>query len=169
VVGASSSLGSYYAASSEVGRAGRRRHWRPTVVLPRKQSSVLACGLLMLELRPDWSAVRFVGPGLLLRRGARGYSAPSTVERHVRVVIYDDGPVIDIGHVRDVHIGHRPVVEEVAAAPFSACEAFAEISEAVINAAIKSNVRAPIAGIPNIEAIVPTPVSRSPKKAYFRG
>jgi len=112
VVGASSSLGGYYSASLEVGGSHRGRHWRPTVVLPRKQSAVLACGLLMLELRRDWSAVRFVGPGLLLRGGTRGYSALSAVEGHVRVVIYDDGLVIDIGHVRDVHIGDRAVVEE---------------------------------------------------------
>ena len=139
------------------------------MVLPRKQSAVLACGLLMLELRRDWSAVRFVGPGLLLRGGTRGYSALSAVEGHVRVVIYDDGLVIDIGHVRDVHIGDRAVVEERATAPFAACEAFAEVSEAVINATIESNMRAPIACIPEIEPVVPTPVSGSPQEANFRG
>lgn len=112
MVGASRSLGSYYAATSEVGGAGRGRHWRSTVVLPRKQSAVLACGLLMLELRRDWSAVRFVGPGLLLRRGTRGYSALSAVVGHVGIIVYDDCLVVDIGHVRDVHIGDRAVVEE---------------------------------------------------------
>jgi hypothetical protein len=104
-----------------------------------------------------------------LRRGTRSYSPLSAVEGHVRVIVYDDGLVIDIGDVGDIHVGHRAVVEKVAAAPFAAREAFAEVSEAVINAAIESDMRAPIAGIPNIEAVVPTPVAWGPQKANFRG
>src|SRR5580700_4492721 len=146
VVDATSSLGSYYAASFEFGRARRGSHWRSTVVLPRKQSTVMACGLLMLQLRRNRSAMRFVGIGRLLRRRARGDTAPSAVVRHVGIIVYDDRLVVDIGHVRDIHIGNRPVVEESAAAPLPAREAFSEVSESVINASIKSNVRAPIAG-----------------------
>jgi len=167
MVGASSSLGSYYAASFEVGRARRGRHCRSTVVLPRKQGTVLACGVLMLHLRRHRSPMRFACEGLLLRCRTRGYSALPAVECDVRIVVYDDRLVIDIGHVRDIHIGHRAVVEEMAAAPFPACEAFAEVSEAVINAAIKPDVRAPIASIPKIEAIVPTPISGGPQIAHF--
>lgn len=162
MVGASSSLGSYYTASFEVGRARRGRHWRSTVVFPRKQSTVLACSLLMLHLRRDRCPMRFVGVRLLLRRRARGYSALSAVVCHVRIIVYDDRLVIDIGHVRDIHIGHRPVVEEFAAAPFPALEAFASVSEPVINATIKSDLRAPIASIPSIEALVPTPIPGCP-------
>ena len=137
------------------------------MVLPRKQSTVLACSLLMLHLRRDRCPMRFVGVSLLLRRRARGYSALSAVVCHVRIIVYDDRLVIDIGHVRHIHIGHRPVVEESAAAPFPALEAFAAVSEPVINAAIKSNVRAPITSIPNIVALVPTPISGCPQKALF--
>jgi hypothetical protein len=155
--------------SGEAGGARRGRNWRPAVVLARQQSTVLACGLLMLHLRRDWSTVRFVGPGLLLRRGTRSYSALSAVERNVRVIVYDHGLVIDIGDVGDIHVGHRAVVEKSAAAPFAAREAFAEVSEAVINAAIESDMRAPIASIPKIDAVVPTPVAWGPQKANFRG
>jgi hypothetical protein len=167
MVGASSSLGSNYATSFEVGRSRRGRDWRSTVVFPRKQRAVLACGLLMLHLRRDQCPVRFVGVGFLLRRRARGYSTLSAVVRHVRIIVYDDRLVIDIGHVCDIHIVNRSVVEEFAAAPFPALEAFAEVSESVINTAIKSNLRAPITSIPNIEALVPTPISRCPQKAHF--
>ena len=139
------------------------------MVLPREQSAVLARGVFMLQLRRNRAAMRFVGVGCLLRRGTCGYSALSAVVRHVRIIVYDDGLVIDIGDVCDIHISHRPVVEKFAAAPFAAGEAFAEVSEAVINAAVESEMRAPIAGIPNIEAVVPTPVSGGPQIAYFRG
>jgi hypothetical protein len=85
----------------------------------------------------------------------------------VRIIVYDDRLVVDIGHVRDVHIGNRPVVEEFAVAPFPALEPEATVSEPVINTSIKTNVRAPIPNIPNIEAIVPTPISGCPQIAHF--
>jgi hypothetical protein len=167
MVSASSSLGGYDTAPTKVSGARRGCHCWPAVILARKQSPVLARGLLMLHLRRDRSAVRFVSPGLLLRRSTRGYSTLSAVVRDVRVIVYDHGLVIDIGDVGDIHVGHRTVVEEFAAAPFAAREAFAEVSEAVINAAIESDVRAPIADIPKIDAIVPTPVSGGPQIANF--
>src|SRR5438270_1251660 len=122
----------------------------------------------MLHLRRNWSAVRFMGPGLLLRRGTRAYSALSAVVGDMRVVVDDHGLVIDVRDVGDIHVGHRAIVKKFAAAPFAAFEAFAEVSEAVINAAIESDMRAPIAGIPKICAVVPTPVSRSPQITHFR-
>jgi hypothetical protein len=168
MVSASSSLGGYDTASAEVAGTRRGCHGWTAVILPRKHSTVLAGGLLMLHLSRDRSAVRFVSPGLLLGRRTRGHSAASAVEGNVRAIVYDHRPVIDIGDVGDIHIGHRAVVEESAAAPFTAGETFAEVSETVINAAIESDVRTPIAGIPKIDAAVPTPVSRSPQKANFR-
>ena len=65
MVGASSSLGSYYTASFEVGGARRGRHWRSTVVLPREQRTVMACGLLMLHLRRDRFTMRLAGEILI--------------------------------------------------------------------------------------------------------
>jgi hypothetical protein len=85
------------------------------------------------------------------------------------MVIYDHRPVIDIGDVGDIHVGYGAVVEEFATAPFTTLKAFAEVSEAVINAAVESDVRTPIARIPKVDAVVPAPVSRSPEKANFRG
>jgi hypothetical protein len=83
------------------------------------------------------------------------------------MIICDHGLVIDIRDVGDIHIGHRAVVEEPATAPFTALEAFAEVSEAVVDAAIESDVRAPIAGIPKVKPIVPSPVSGGPQVAHF--
>jgi hypothetical protein len=167
MVSASSGSRRHYTASTEVAGTRRACDCRTAVVLPRKQSTVLAGCLLMLHLRRDRSAVRFVGPGLLLLRGTCRYSALTAVVGHVGMIVYDHGLVIDIRDVGDIHVSHRPVIEEFAAAPFAAREAFAEVSEAVINAAIESDVRAPIAGIPKIDAIVPSPVSGGPQIAHF--
>jgi len=112
MVGASSSLGRYYAASSEVARTGRGGHRWPAVVLPRQQSTVLACDVLMLELRRDRSPMRLVSVGFLSRRRAGGYSALSAVECDVGIIVHNDSLVVDTRHVRDIHIGDRAVVEE---------------------------------------------------------
>jgi hypothetical protein len=66
----------------------------------------------MLQLRRDRSPMRLVGEGFLSRRRAGGYSALSAVECHVGIIVYNDSLVVDIGHVRDIHIGDRAVVEE---------------------------------------------------------
>src|SRR6185369_5015508 len=57
--------------------------------------------------------------------------------------------VIDV-NVGDVHVGHAAVIEERAAMPVPACVARAEISEAVVHATVKPDVRAPISGMPDV-------------------
>jgi hypothetical protein len=84
------------------------------------------------------------------------------------MIVYDDSLVINIRDIGDIYVGHRPIVEEFTVAPFTALEAFATVSKAVINAAVESDMRTPIAGIPKIHAVVPTPVSRSPQITHFR-
>jgi hypothetical protein len=52
--------------------------------------------------------------------------------------------------------------------PESAVEALTGVSEAVIDAAVETDVRPPISGVPHIDAIAPSPISWSPEQAYFR-
>src|SRR5271163_3567204 len=78
-------------------------------------------------------------------------------------------------HDRPVHIGgvnyrrvdvhHGGVVRKDSAIPASPDEANAAIAESIINAAVESNVRAPIACMENVPAAAPAPISRSPEKA----
>src|SRR4029077_16133318 len=49
----------------------------------------------------------------------------------------------------------------------SALIAETPIAEAVINAAIEADMRAPVAGVPDIEAFAPTPIAWGPEKTYF--
>ena len=60
----------------------------------------------------------------------------------------------------DVAVG--AVVVEAAAAPVSAIEAYAEVAEAVVDAAIIADVGAPVAGVPEV-AVVITPVAWGPE------
>lgn len=78
-------------------------------------------------------------------------------------VVVDDGPVVGIVDHGDVDVVHRGVVGEHAAAPFPTQIANSDVPESVIDPAIKSNVGTPIAGMPQINAIAPTPVTGSPK------
>lgn len=56
------------------------------------------------------------------------------------------------------------VVEELAPAPFASEETDAWITEAVVNSTIKTDVGPPIATMPDVNAVTPAPVARSPEQ-----
>jgi hypothetical protein len=62
----------------------------------------------------------------------------------------------------------KAVVEEAAAVPVAAVESNAEVAEAVVDAAVVADMASPVPGVPEIPAIAPTPISRSPKRVYIR-
>jgi len=87
------------------------------------------------------------------------------------VIVVDDGCVVDdcfvdVGVVdsRFIHMHDRPVIGEFAAAPLAANEADAHVAEAVVDAAVVSNVRTPVTGVENIESIRPAPIGRRPQR-----
>src|ERR1035438_9820607 len=98
-------------------------------------------------------------------RSGPSFNAAGAVEGHVRV-IHHDGPIVDVRHVMHVHVHHRAVVEEGAASPLSASEAYAAVSEAVVDSAVEANVRPPIAPVPAIEATRKAPIARRPEHAH---
>ncbi|CAB3889865.1 hypothetical protein LMG3412_03694 [Achromobacter deleyi] len=73
--------------------------------------------------------------------------------------------VVDVGDARDVHVGHGAVVEEAVVVPVAAHKADADIAETVVHAAIEADVRAPVAAMPEIDAVDKTPVTRRPQCA----
>src|SRR5580700_2940423 len=169
MIGRSSGFGDNYSASAELSGTSRGRDCRTPIILPRKQSAVLAGGMFLLNLRSDRRSVPFPGIRFLLCTGTSSYAALAAIESYVRVVVYDHRAVnVDVGNVDRVHMHHGGVIEEMAAAPFAAAKARAKVSEAVINAAVKSDLRAPVAGIPYVQTIVPAPVPGSPQQAWFR-
>jgi hypothetical protein len=63
----------------------------------------------------------------------------------------------------DVAVG--AVIPEASAAPVSAVEADAKISEAIVEAAVVADEGAPVAGIPSIAAETKAPIAGRPKRA----
>src|SRR5580692_2979719 len=86
---------------------------------------------------------------------------------HVRVIV-DHCAVIYVVHVGDVHVVHAAVVEEVAPVPVATFITEAAVAETVVNAAVEANLRAPVAGVPEISATTPAPVARRPEEADLR-
>lgn len=79
-------------------------------------------------------------------------------------IVVDDRPVVGVVDVRDVYVVHGAVVGEDAAPPESTKIANADVAKTVIDSAVESDVRAPVASMPTVEAITPTPVAGRPQE-----
>jgi len=105
----------------------------------------------------------FLMHGRLFRSGRAGRdSARASVITHVvyRDIIHCHGLIVDVGDVGD--IVHGSIVEESTVVPISALIAYPNVAKAIVNAAIESDVRPPIAFVKDKDAITPTPVTRRP-------
>jgi hypothetical protein len=120
----------------------------------------------LLQLRRDRTGVMFRRVPGLYSGWAGGEAAGTSVIADV-VVVYDDVALINIGDACDVDVGDGAVIEEGATAPLAAVEAGSGIAEAVVNASVKTNRRSPVAGVPDVETVVPPPVARGPEQAYW--
>src|SRR5580704_16245705 len=76
--------------------------------------------------------------------------------------------VIGVVNDRLVHAIHVGVVVKMIMIPAAAFVAAPPVAKSIVDAAIKSNVRAPIAFVPQKRRAAPTPISRSPKEAGLR-
>src|SRR5690348_15620225 len=113
--------------------------------------------------------MRLARERLLLRRRPRGQTALAAVEADAGDVdVVDHRLVVDVGdvHVAEVVIG--AIVVERAAVPETADVADADITEAVIDAAVEADMRTPIAAVPDINAVGPTPITRRPQETNPR-
>src|SRR5690348_9991623 len=121
----------------------------------------------MLNLYGRWRDMSLTCSRLLLSGRARGDSAHSPVVAHVvhRDVIHDDGLVVDIRNVG--HVVHGSVVEKGSAIPISALIAEAAVAVTVVNAAVESNHRTPVALMKHKDAIRPAPIARRPEETGF--
>ena len=68
----------------------------------------------------------------------------------------------------DVYVGHSAVVEEMAVIPAPAFKTVAEVTKTIVDAAVETYGRTPIAVIPNKTAATPAPVARRPEETDFR-
>src|ERR1700722_10036085 len=77
--------------------------------------------------------------------------------------VIDDGLVVGITDVCVADVIHRAVVVEGAVVPISAFIAHTTKTEAVVDAAVEADVRAPVSAIPGVGIAAPSPVTRRPK------
>src|SRR5580692_8199152 len=99
--------------------------------------------------------------------GSRWPSCSSTRAAVVADVVHrdvvDDGLVVDVCDVVDVI--DRAIVEERSVVPISALIARTDITKAIEDPAIETNLWSPVAGIPNVGLVLPRPISGSPQEA----
>src|SRR5580704_8246255 len=109
---------------------------------------LLTHGRLLLGARSSIDAARSVEAGTVDDRGVMNDGV-------VNVRVVDD---------RRVHMQDSRVVGEVSALPAPAIEAYAAVTESIVNPTVKADVGPPVTGMPGVKAAAPAPVSGSPKK-----
>ena len=106
--------------------------------------------------------------GFFLRRGTPLHSTRTAIECNVGFVINDHCTVhVDVGDVNGVYVHDRGVVKEMAFAPFAAAEALAAVAKSIVDSTVEADMRAPVTAVPNVEAVVPSPIPGSPQQARF--
>lgn len=125
---------------------------------------------LVLYLLGGCRNMRLASGCFFCRRRPRDDSARAAVVSnpiHGNVVVNYRG-VVDVAHIGHVHIVDILVVVELPTAPIPTRVAGAGITESVVNAAIETDSRTPIAGMPTINAGGKTPVAGRPKQPWLR-
>jgi hypothetical protein len=101
--------------------------------------------------------------------GRPGVESASTSHiAHVYVGDVRDSVVIHIVNDSGVHVVDRAVVSKLVMIPIPALIAAADITVAVIDAAVVANVMTPIPVVPAIATVVISPVGRGPKRTHKR-
>ena len=144
--------------------SGHRCDLWTTTVDRGKLSAILPHGLLMTLLVHRSLEVVLAKRGLLLGTGLSAHAAVTAVVAHsVVVVIYDEGPVIDIVNIDDVDVVYTAVIGEGSVVPVAALVASATIAEAVVHTSVKSDVRPPISSVEDVGTTAPAPVAGRPE------
>src|SRR5580698_2354528 len=150
----------------ELPRLGSCRHCRMSVVHGSELAAIGARRILMLALRGHrWGMALMSKLFLRGRRTSRDTAMPAVIADVAAVL--DNRLLINIVDNVDVHIVHPTVIEKVAAVPVTTGIAGADVTKSVVDSTVEADLRAPVAGIPKIGAVNPTPVTRRPEKTYF--
>src|SRR5208282_3349170 len=129
---------------------------------------VSASSLRMLSLSGYRRDMFLVCRGLILGGRTRGYPPAAAVVAdpvHCRIV---DRGVIRVVNVGDVHVVHRTVVVKLSVLPTSTFITLTEVAIAIIDSAIETYVRTPVAFIESIHAVAPAPIAWGPEKTDLR-
>jgi hypothetical protein len=134
----------------------------------RTQLWIRARGLFVLPLRGGDLDVAIARRGQFRRCGLRPNTVAAVETHAIDGDIVDDRFVVDVGDMHRADIDDGAIVEEVASLPVAAFVASAAVAVAVIDAAIKSDRRTPIAGVPKIRTFREGPIARSPQIIRLR-
>ena len=132
------------------------------------QTAIASGGLLVPGLRGRWREVSATGNPLLLGGRSRiGSTVAAVVADAVHARIVDDRLVVRVMNDRGVYVHDRGVVEELPSLPVSALKASAHVSESIKNAAVEADLLSPVASVPDVNAVAPSPISWSPQETNF--
>jgi len=111
-----------------------------------------------------------VGRRLLLSGRTRCDPTRTAVVAHpVHRRIVDHCGVIGVVNVGDIHVVDRTVVGELSVVPAPALVTLTRVAVSIIDSAIETYVRAPVAFIESIPTVSPTPIAWSPEEADLGG
>jgi hypothetical protein len=134
------------------------------------QAAIAGGGLLVPALRGRWREVPCAGKSLLFGCRCRiGSTVAAVVADAVHARVVYDGPVVRVMNDRGVYVHDRGVVKEVASSPVSALKASAHVSESIKNTTVEADLFSPVASVPEVNAVAPAPISRSPQETNFGG
>src|SRR5579864_1131375 len=123
----------------------------------------------MLSLSTYWRDVSLTLRSLFLPRRARvDPTIAAVVADPVHGGVVDHGRVVNIVNVGHVHIVHGTVVEKPVVVPTSAFISVAEVAEAIVDSAIETDSRTPIAFMEQKSVAAPAPIARGPEETGFR-
>jgi len=133
-------------------------------VIDRCEESPIGAGrVLMLRLQGCRRRMRLLGPSPFLGGWLSSDAAVAAIEADIaHCGVVDDRLVVDVGDDGRVHLGDGAVLEEGPMVPMAAPVAYTPVTTAVVHAAIEADVGTPVPGMPNIDAVTPTPVAGRP-------
>jgi hypothetical protein len=95
-------------------------------------------------------------------------TVPPVVADPVHGSVVDHRGVISVVTVGDVYVIHRAVVLELSVVPTAAFIAPAAVAVAIIDPAIETDVRTPVALIESVSAVAPAPIAWGPEETGSR-
>jgi hypothetical protein len=129
------------------------------------QLRIASSCVYVLRLSCNSVYVALMSPLLFLWGRPRLNSAASAIKSDMTVIHNRDVLVINIANVNYIDVRNFAVIEEMVSLPTTSPEAIAEISEAIVDTAVESNMRSPPTRMEDIESPIPTPPGRSPEIA----
>src|SRR5712691_2448835 len=82
--------------------------------------------------------------------------------------VVNHGGIVDVVNLSDVHVVHRTVVIKTSVVPTPTFITAAEITVAIVDSAIETYNRTPIAFVKDETATAPGPIAGGPEETNFR-